>query len=329
MEKITEIEKITQDKNRNNLSKVWGKTKIFISNYYLYISFILIIVIGSILSPLFLNPINIINVLLQNSVFTIIAIGQLFVILTAGIDLSVGSIVALSASLIAGFLQGGISPVLAILIVIIVAGITGSISGTIISYGKVAPFIVTLSMMSIVRGIAYIYQTGADRRIYNMDFINGVAGQIKGIPLPIIYMFLLALLMNFILRRTVFGRAVYAIGGNMETCRLAGIRVNFFLIGVYTISGIMAGIGGVILAARLNMGTALVGMGYELDAIASVVIGGAALVGGSGTVLNTVIGAFIIGILNNILNLLGVASYPQMIVKGLIILVAVLARGKE
>ncbi|MDI3548587.1 MAG: ribose transport system permease protein [Halanaerobiales bacterium] len=228
MEKITEIEKITQDKNRNNLSKVWGKTKIFISNYYLYISFILIIVIGSILSPLFLNPINIINVLLQNSVFTIIAIGQLFVILTAGIDLSVGSIVALSASLIAGFLQGGISPVLAILIVIIVAGITGSISGTIISYGKVAPFIVTLSMMSIVRGIAYIYQTGADRRIYNMDFINGVAGQIKGIPLPIIYMFLLALLMNFILRRTVFGRAVYAIGGNMETCRLAGIRVNFF-----------------------------------------------------------------------------------------------------
>jgi len=318
-----------KSKNNVNVNKLDAKIKIFVTKYYLYISFILIFVVSSRLSPLFLNPINIINVLLQNSIFTIIAIGQLFVILTGGIDLSVGSIVALCASLVAGFLIGGMSPALAILIVIIVAGIIGSISGIIVSYGKIAPFIVTLSMMSITRGIAYIYQIGADRRIYNMDFINGVAGQIKFLPLPVIYMFLIALLMGFILWRTVFGRTIYAIGGNMETCRLAGIKVNFFLISAYTISGIMAGIGGLILAARLNMGTALVGQGYELDAIASVVVGGAPLTGGSGTVFNTVIGAFIIGILNNIMNLLGVAAYPQMIVKGFIILVAVLARSEK
>lgn len=293
-------------------------------NYYLYLTFIVILVVSSISTPFFLNFTNIVNILMQNSVITILSIGQLIVIITGGIDLSVGSIVALSSCLIAGLLNCGLPPILAVFVVLLLMAIIGWVNGVLISYGKATPFLVTFSMMSIIRGVAYIYQSGRDLRISNEVFINVILGQINRFPLLIIYMILIALVISFILRKTVFGRVLYAIGGNEEICVSAGIKVERYLIAVYTVSGLLAGIAGIILAAWLNMGTALVGSGYEIDAIVSVLIGGAFLYGGSGTVINTIMGAFVMGILNNILNLLAIPTYPQLIFKGLVVLVTIL-----
>lgn len=293
-------------------------------NYYLYLTFIVILVVSSISTPFFLNFTNIVNILMQNSVITILSIGQLIVIITGGIDLSVGSIVALSSCLIAGLLNYGLPPILAVFVVLLLMAIIGWVNGVLISYGKATPFLVTFSMMSIIRGVAYIYQSGRDLRISNEVFINVILGQINRFPLLIIYMILIALVISFILRKTVFGRVLYAIGGNEEICVSAGIKVERYLIAVYTVSGLLAGIAGIILAAWLNMGTALVGSGYEIDAIVSVLIGGAFLYGGSGTVINTIMGAFVMGILNNILNLLAIPTYPQLIFKGLVVLVTIL-----
>ncbi|NLM96823.1 MAG: ABC transporter permease [Halanaerobiaceae bacterium] len=184
------------------------------SRYYLYLMFLVIIIISSILTPYFLSLTNIINILRQNAVITILAVGQLFVILTGGIDLSVGSIVALSSCLIAGLLNTEVFPVLAVIIVLLIMAVIGGISGSLISYGKAAPFLVTFSMMSVIRGVAYNYQVGLDLRINNKSFINGIIGQINQFPLLIFYMFIIIIIMAFILKKTVFGRIIVAIGGS-------------------------------------------------------------------------------------------------------------------
>lgn len=308
---------------RNN-NKLFNSPKSGDYNYYLYVSFTVIILVSSLMTPFFLSLTNIVNIFMQNSVITILSLGQLIVIITGGIDLSVGSIVALSSCLIAGLLNSGVTPILAVLVVLLLMAILGGINGVLISYGKASPFLVTFSTMSIIRGVAYMYQTGRDLRISNENFIDKIIGQINRFPLLIIYMFLIAFVMSFILRRTVFGRILYAIGGNEEICMSAGIRVDRYIIAVYSISGLLAGVAGIILAAWLSMGTALVGSGYEIDAIVSVLLGGAFLNGGSGTVINTILGAFVMGVLNNILNLLAIPTYPQLIFKGLIVLVTIL-----
>ncbi len=296
----------------------------FLGNWYTLLAFIAIVIAGSILSPDFFTITNFRNVSLQLSMAVIIAIGMLCTILTGGIDLSVGSIVALAGCIAAGLTQQGVFPILAILVVLVLMGIAGSVSGLLVSKGGVAPFIATLATMTIWRGAAYIYQVGQDRRIDGTLFVTLLTAQAGPVPVPVIIMVIVALIAGFVLTRTRFGRSVYSVGGNREASRLAGISVDWTLVIVYIISAILAGLSGIILTARLALGTALVGQGYELDAIAAVVVGGASMSGGVGTVLNTVLGAFIIGFLNNILNLTGVAAYPQMIIKGIIIVAAVI-----
>jgi ribose transport system permease protein len=300
------------------------KIIILLKENYIAIAFIALLVAGSFLSDKFLLMTNLRNVTLQTSMIAIISIGMLFTIISGGIDLSVGSIVALAGCLAAGFTQGGMDPLLTIGFVLVLMAIAGSFSGLLVSVGNVAPFIATLAAMTIWRGASYIYQVGQDRRIDGTPFVKTIAGYIGPIPVPVIIMVVVAVIAAFVLRKTTFGRSIYAVGGNKEAAKFSGINVNFHLTSVYMISAALAGLSGMILAGRLALGTALVGIGYELDAIAAVVVGGASLMGGTGTVLNTLLGAFIIGFLNNILNLMGVAAYPQMIIKGVIIIAAVI-----
>lgn len=296
----------------------------FIKDNFVVFAFIAMVIFGAFASPAFLTLGNIKTVLLQNSIYAICAIGMLLVVITGGIDLSVGSFVVVAVCFSAGFIQDGYG-IWSIVIVMLMCLVFGTISGLLVSYAKVAPFIATLAMMTILRGIAYMYQVGQNRRIDGTFLPNFIQSSFLGIPIPVIILAFIFMIAAFILRKTKYGRGIYAIGGNAETARLAGINVKKYLIVTYSIAGLLFGIAGMILAGRLSMGTATVGEGYELDAIASVVVGGATLSGGVGSVTKTLIGAFLMGVLINIMNLMGVASYPQMILKGIIIVMAVLA----
>lgn len=300
--------------------------KSFFQKYYLVITFLLMFVVSCLLSPKFLTPLNLLNILTQNATTAILSYGMLFVIVTGGIDLSVGSFLALSVCLTAGLLNQNWPIAAVCLFVVLVMAAGGAIAGGLIAFGKIEPFIATLAMQQVVRGIAYIYQVGSVAVINNQTFLTNFAGNLGPIPIAIIYAAIIGIIMHILLKNTTFGRKTYAIGGSKEAAKLVGVSVNKMLISIYVLSAILAGIAGIIMAARLRVGTALVGDGLELDAIASVVIGGAAFTGGRGTVMNTVLGVLILGIIGNIMNLMGVATYPQMMIKGAIIVAAVLAK---
>lgn len=300
--------------------------KSFFQKYYLVITFLLMFVVSCLLSPKFFTPLNLLNILTQNATTAILSYGMLFVIVTGGIDLSVGSFLALSVCLTAGLLNQNWPIAAVCLFVVLVMAVGGAIAGGLIAFGKIEPFIATLAMQQVVRGIAYIYQVGSVAVINNQTFLTNFAGNLGPIPIAIIYAAIIGVIMHILLKNTTFGRKTYAIGGSKEAAKLVGVSVNKMLISIYVLSAILAGIAGIIMAARLRVGTALVGDGLELDAIASVVIGGAAFTGGRGTVMNTVLGVLILGIIGNIMNLMGVATYPQMMIKGAIIVAAVLAK---
>lgn len=300
--------------------------KSFFQKYYLVITFLLMFVVSCLLSPKFFTPLNLLNILTQNATTAILSYGMLFVIVTGGIDLSVGSFLALSVCLTAGLLNQNWPIAAVCLFVVLVMAVGGAIAGGLIAFGKIEPFIATLAMQQVVRGIAYIYQVGSVAVINNQTFLTNFAGNLGPIPIAIIYAVIIGIIMHILLKNTTFGRKTYAIGGSKEAAKLVGVSVNKMLISIYVLSAILAGIAGIIMAARLRVGTALVGDGLELDAIASVVIGGAAFTGGRGTVMNTVLGVLILGIIGNIMNLMGVATYPQMMIKGAIIVAAVLAK---
>lgn len=303
-----------------------NSAKSFFQKYYLVITFLLMFVVSCLLSPKFLTPLNLLNILTQNATTAILSYGMLFVIVTGGIDLSVGSFLALSVCLTAGLLNQNWPIAAVCLFVVLVMAAGGAIAGGLIAFGKIEPFIATLAMQQVVRGIAYIYQVGSVAVINNQTFLTNFAGNLGPIPIAIIYAAIIGVIMHILLKNTTFGRKTYAIGGSKEAAKLVGVSVNKMLISIYVLSAILAGIAGIIMAARLRVGTALVGDGLELDAIASVVIGGAAFTGGRGTVMNTVLGVLILGIIGNIMNLMGVATYPQMMIKGAIIVAAVLAK---
>ena len=300
--------------------------KSFFQKYYLVITFLLMFVVSCLLSPKFFTPLNLLNILTQNATTAILSYGMLFVIVTGGIDLSVGSFLALSVCLTAGLLNQNWPIAAVCLFVVLVMAVGGAIAGGLIAFGKIEPFIATLAMQQVVRGIAYIYQVGSVAVINNQTFLTNFAGNLGPSPIAIIYAVIIGIIMHTLLKNTTFGRKTYAIGGSKEAAKLVGVSVNKMLISIYVLSAILAGIAGIIMAARLRVGTALVGDGLELDAIASVVIGGAAFTGGRGTVMNTVLGVLILGIIGNIMNLMGVATYPQMMIKGAIIVAAVLAK---
>ena len=290
-----------------------------------------IILVVSIMEPDFLTLNNLFNILRQVSINALIAFGMTFVILTGGIDLSVGSILALSSAFVAGLMTDGTSAILAVLAGLIVGAIMGALNGMVISLGKVAPFIATLATMTIFRGLTLVYTDGKP--------ITGLSqggwfelfgrGYFWIFPVPVVTMLIAFAVLYFILKKTTFGRYTYAIGGNEEAAKLMGIQVNKVKIMIYALSGLMAALAGIILTSRLNSAQPTAGTSYELDAIAAVVLGGTSLSGGRGWIVGTLIGALIIGTLNNGLNLLGVSSFFQLVVKGLVILFAVLADRKQ
>jgi ribose/xylose/arabinose/galactoside ABC-type transport system permease subunit len=292
--------------------------------YGIFIAFIAVIVIISIMCPSFLTWKNLLNVVRQSSIYGVMAVGMTFVILTAGIDLSVGSVLALTGVLCASFEHAGLPVVLIVIATLVIGALIGSVNGLIITKGKVTPFVVTLGMMSVARGLAHIYTEGQPISGFGGGFRYIGGGDFLFVPVPIIIFVLTILIAAVILRNTRLGRYTYAIGGNEEAARLSGINVDRFKITAYAISGFTAALGAIILTSRLNAGESIAGTGYELDVIASVVIGGTSLMGGRGSVWGTLIGALLIGIINNGMNLLVIPSYWQLVVKGSIIVGAAL-----
>jgi ribose/xylose/arabinose/galactoside ABC-type transport system permease subunit len=307
--------------------------KTFFQKYGILIIFLLLCLVLSFLSPVFLSIPNLINVVRQISINGILAIGMTLVILTGGIDLSVGSQVALTGAIVAGLQAHGQGAFLAVIVGLLLGAFLGCINGLIITKGGLPPFIVTLGMLTAARGLTLIYTGG--RPIYDLskafNFIG--AGYLGSIPIPVIILTLVLLVSHFVLKYTIFGREVYAVGGNPEASVYSGINKEKRLVQVYTIMGFLSGLTGIVLTSRLGSADPTAGVGFELDAITAVVIGGTSMFGGEGAVTGTLIGALIIGVINNGLNLLNVSSYYQQVVKGVIVVGAVLmdnyARKKQ
>jgi ribose transport system permease protein len=306
-----------------------------VSRFQSVIALIVLCIALSILSNKFLTPANGINVLRQVAVNVCIATGMTLIVLTAGIDLSVGSVLALCGAITAGLLKNGIQfqsadlyvgfTILgAALAAVIVGGILGLFNGFTITRFKVPPFVATLAMLTIARGLTMLYTEGHPISNLGESFAYIGAGSFIGIPVPVWIAAFVVLLAVFITKKTKLGRYIYAIGGNETAAKLSGIRINKIKLIVYGLGAALAALGGVIVTSRLDSAQPNAGISYELDAIAAVVIGGTSLNGGKGSVLGTVIGAVIIGVLNNGLVLLNVSPFWQQVVKGGVILLAVI-----
>jgi ribose/xylose/arabinose/galactoside ABC-type transport system permease subunit len=308
----------------------WTRSGAFFSRYGIYFAFVLLAGILSVTSPPFRTLSNVENILQQISVNGIIAVGMTLVIITAGIDLSVGSVLALSAVVAASFAHPNTSSLAAAILLGVLVGLAcGTVNGILIAKKRLAPFIVTLGMMTVARGMALVYTSG--RPVINLsdgyDEIGG--GSLGNIPYPAMIFFLVLLLGIFLLHYTRFGRYVYAVGGNELAAKVSGVNTDRVLIAVYALAGALAGLAGIVLSSRVMSGSPSTGAGYELDAIAAVVIGGTSLSGGIGSIAGTLVGVLIIGVMNNGLDLLNVSSYWQQIVKGVIIVFAVLLDKKS
>ncbi len=285
---------------------------------------LLICVVFALGSSEFLTTSNLLNVALQTSIIAIVAIGMSFVIFTAGIDLSVGSMMALAGAIAAGMaVRQGFDTYVSITIGLGIGLILGAVNGLMIVKGGIPPFVATLSMLAIARGLTLVYTDGRPIAGLDEQFIFWGTGQVWGIPLPVIIMAVIAVVAHIITRYTPFGLHVYSTGGNEETTRLAGVSPDRIKLAVYMISGFLAALGGILLTARLWSAQPNAAVGWELDAIAAPVLGGTSLFGGVGSIGGTVIGAFIIGVLSNGLNLMGVPSYYQQVIKGLVFILAV------
>jgi ribose transport system permease protein len=294
---------------------------------------IVIVLIGlilSFLSPVFLSPNNLLTVLLQITTNTYIALGMALVMILGGIDLSVGSIVAMSGTLTVGFMVLNHQPMwLAVMLGLSTGAAIGLINGLVVAFFKIPSFIVTLAMLNVARGVAYVYSGGRSTRMMTPAFTNIGSGYLWVFPLPVLYMVILIAIFFVALNRTKFGTYIYAIGGNRESARLSGVPIKKVEIATFTISGLLAAFAGIVLSARMFSGQPSVGIGYELDAIAACVLGGVSMAGGVGRISGTILGAVVIGIISNGLNLINVSSFWQLIVKGIIILIAVVIDSQK
>jgi len=291
--------------------------------YRILFVFVGICILLSVLTPVFLSVNNIINVIRQVSINGILAAGMTMVIISGGIDLSVGSVAAICGAIVAGTqLKLGLVP--AMLLSVATGALLGLINGLVITKGKVAPFVATLGMTTVARGLTLIYTGG--RPIYNLTDAFRVlgAGYVGPIPVPVLILALVIAVVHFVMSSTVFGREVYALGGNEEAARYSGINVERRRMMVYISMGLLSAVTGIVLTSRLGSADPTAGVGFETDAIAAVVIGGTSMSGGEGSVIGSLIGALIIGVMNNGLNLLNVSPYYQQIFKGLIVVLAVL-----
>ncbi|MCX5497064.1 ABC transporter permease [Kaistia dalseonensis] len=308
----------------------------FLARFAPLIFLIVLMAVFAVMEPRFLSSINLFNVMRQVSITGLLAIGMTFVILTAGIDLSVGSLLAFAGLVAAAVAKGGLQDrftvgeggvgygwELAALAAIMVGVLGGLLQGLAITRLKVPPFVVTLGGMSVFRGAALLFAAGGPISGFQPDFTWWGQGKIGPVPVPVIIFLGAAVLAHIALRYMRYGRQVYAVGGNPEAARLSGLNVNRVICSVYVIMGFFAGLGAFVLSARLNSAEAVAGTGYELTVIASVVIGGTSLFGGVGSIFGTVIGSFLIGVLLNGLVLMNVSSYIQQIIIGVIIVLAV------
>lgn len=295
------------------------------------LALIILVIIVTILNPNFINPNNLLNLLRQVSINALIAFGMTFVIITGGIDLSVGSVLALTSVLTALMMQAGMPALLAVIAGVIVGGLLGAVNGIVITQRNIVPFIATLSTMTIYRGLTLVLTNGNPVTGFDdgelFKFIG--RGYIAKIPFPVILMFIIFLVLFFILHKTTFGRKTFAVGGNEKAAYIAGVNSAKVKILIYSLSGALSALAGIILTSRLNSAQPTAGAAYEMDAIAAVVIGGTSMAGGYGRIIGTIVGALIIGTLNNGLNLLGVSSFYQQIVQGIVILIAVLLDSKK
>ncbi|MFU2114110.1 ribose ABC transporter permease [[Pasteurella] aerogenes] len=293
------------------------------------IALLVLIAIVSGINPDFFSVDNILNILRQTSVNAVIAVGMTFVILIAGIDLSVGSILALTGAIAASMVGAELPIILVIVATLLLGTFLGGVSGIIVAKGKVQAFIATLVTMTLLRGVTMVYTDGRPISTGFSDVADSFAylgtGYLFGIPVPIWLMIIVFAVAWYILKHTQIGRYIYALGGNEAATQLSGINVTKVKIFVFAVSGFLSALAGLIVTARLSSAQPTAGVSYELDAIAAVVVGGTSLMGGKGRVMGTLIGALIIGFLNNALNLLDISSYYQMIAKALVILVAVLS----
>ncbi|MCA3573575.1 MAG: ABC transporter permease [Aestuariivirga sp.] len=308
----------------------------FLARFAPLIFLLLLMLVFSIMEPRFLSSVNLFNVMRQVSITGLLAIGMTFVILTAGIDLSIGSLLAFAGLVAAAVAKGGMEDrftvgdetigygwQLAALAAIVVGLLGGLLQGVAITKLKVPAFVVTLGGMSVFRGAALLFASGGPISGFQPDYTWWGQGRILSVPVPVIIFLVAAVIAHVVLSYTRYGRQVYAVGGNPEAARLAGVNVNFVIASVYVIMGFFAGLGAFVLSARLNSAEAVAGTGYELTVIASVVIGGTSLFGGSGSIFGTVIGTLLIGVLLNGLVLMNVNSYIQQIIIGVIIVLAV------
>ncbi len=311
----------------------------FIRKYAIVFILLAMLIAMTFLSEAFLTWRNLLNIVRQISVVGLIAIGVTMVIITGGIDLSSGSVLALAAVVATSLAQRldwadikfpglDVPIIVPVVAALAVGALCGLVNGSLIANFKIPPFIATLGMMTVARGFALIY---SERPVSGLrDDYNFIGqgyippGAPFGIPVPIIILLVVAFATHILLNNTRFGRHIYALGGNEQAARISGINIGRVKIGVYTIAGLLAGLSGLVLSSRIGSGQPGLGLGYELDAIASAVIGGTSLSGGIGTIWGTIVGALIIGVLNNGLDLLNVSAYWQTIVKGSIIVIAVI-----
>lgn len=277
-----------------------------------------------VLTPHFLTVSNLLNIAQQTSINAIVAAGMTFVIISGGIDLSVGSIVALAGVALGAMLQTGYPLPVALAAALAAGTACGMLNGALVSVGGLPPFIATLGMMSAARGTALVFTEGRPISGFDDGFRTLATGSIGFVPAPVVVMILVYVVAHLVLTRTTFGRYVYAIGGNEEATRLSGVAVRFHKTLIYGTSGLVSAVAAIVLTARLNSAQPIAGTMYELDAIAATVIGGTSLMGGQGTLAGTLVGALIMGVLRNGLNLLGVSSFLQQIVIGVVIVSAVL-----
>jgi ribose transport system permease protein len=286
---------------------------------------VILVLIFAFATPVFMTPNNLLNITRQISVISLISIAMTMVIITGGIDLSVGSVIALAGIITASCLKDTQMPIpVAVIIGILVGMSTGLVNGLLVAYLNMPAFITTMGTMTVLRGLGYIYTQAYP--IYDLPRSFKVLGQgyIGRIPIPTIIFIVLAVLVYLLLRKTVFGRHIYAIGGNPEASKLAGINTKIVSLTVYVLSGFICGIAAVMQTARVGAGLPTIGEGFELDAIAAAVIGGTAMSGGSGTVLGTIIGSILLGVLSNGLSLMDVDSYIMKVISGLVVILAVL-----
>ena len=285
---------------------------------------VVLLVVFSFASEYFFTTSNLINVARQMSITAIVAVGMTFVIIAGGIDLSVGSTVALGGVISADVLHRSGSPALAVAAGIVTGIVVGTFNGVVTARGRIAGFITTLATMQAIRGLGYIYTGGNPVSAFDKSFTAIGVDSVLGIPIPILIMLVVVGIGYLLLNRTRFGRYVYAVGGSETASRWTGLRVARVQSLVYVITGMLAGLAGVVLAARLGSGQPAAGQGFELDVIAAVILGGTSLVGGKGKISGTLIGVVLVAVLSNGLTLLDVSTYWQMVIKGAIILAAVI-----